>query len=114
MKPSVTRFRAYRLGCAGSSFSYFAHGRFTLIEARLNETNVKSVRAEMDSCAVETIQCLHITSWDSDHCSLSELPVLLRTLRPTNIECPGYVPALSRSILMQQRYLCAFGTVEIP
>jgi competence protein ComEC len=93
LKPIITRFRAYQLGCAGSSFSYFANGHFTLIEARLNDTNAPSVAREMSNCNVETIHCLHITSWDSDHCSLSELPALLKTLRPTKIECPGYEPS---------------------
>ena len=53
MKPIVARFRAYQLGCAGSSFSYFADGRFTLIEARLNDTNAPSVAREMAICGVE-------------------------------------------------------------
>jgi competence protein ComEC len=93
LKPIFTRFRAYQLGGAGSSFSYFADGYFTLIEARLNDTNAPSVAHEMANCGVETIHCLHITSWDTDHCSASELPVLLKTLRPTKIECPGYEPS---------------------
>jgi competence protein ComEC len=96
MKSLVTRFRAYQLGCTGSSFSYFAAGRFTLIEARLNDTNFASVAQEMAVCGVETAHCLHITSWDSDHCSLSELPVLLKTIRPSKIECPGYEPSSDR------------------
>jgi competence protein ComEC len=93
MKSIVTRFRAYQLDCPGSSFSYFANGRFTLIEARLNDTNKKSVIQEMAICDVETAHCLHITSWDSDHCSVSELPVLLATVLPAMIECPGYEPS---------------------
>lgn len=92
MKSVITRFRAYQLGCAGSSFSYFADGYFTLIEARLNDTSAPSVRHEMVNCGVETINCVHITSWDADHCSASELPVLLEALLPTKIECPGYEP----------------------
>ncbi len=93
MKPIVTRFRAYQLGCAGSSFSYFADGRLTLIEARLNDTNAPSVASEMAACGVETAGRLHITSWDTDHCSPSELPALLEKLQPTAIECPGYEPS---------------------
>jgi competence protein ComEC len=93
LKPIFTRFRAYQLGCAGSSFSHFADGRFTLIEARLNDTNAPSVMREMATCSVETAHYLHITSWDSDHCSPSELPVLLRTVQPVRIECPGYEPS---------------------
>jgi competence protein ComEC len=52
-----------------------------------------SIMREMANCGVETANCLHITSWDSDHCSASELPVLLETMRPTKIECPGYDPS---------------------
>src|SRR5205823_1581434 len=73
--------------------SYFADGHFTLIEARLNDINAPSVAREMAACGVETAHCLHITSWDSDHCSLSELPVLLEMIRPAKIECPGYEPS---------------------
>jgi competence protein ComEC len=93
LKPIITRFRAYQLGCAGSSFSYFADSYFTLFEGRLNGTNAPSVMREMANCGVETANCLHITSWDSDHCSASELPVLLETVRPARIECPGYDPS---------------------
>jgi competence protein ComEC len=93
LKPIVTRFRGYQLGCDGSSFSYFADGRFTLIEARLNETSAPSLIREMAKCGVETVHCLHITSWDDDHCSPSELPVLLETVQPAKIECPGYEPS---------------------
>jgi competence protein ComEC len=92
LEPIVTRFRAYQLGCAGSSFSYFADNHFTLIEARLNDTNKRSVFGEMARCEIETIDCLHITSWDADHCSAAELPQLLLAFRPTRIECPGYEP----------------------
>jgi competence protein ComEC len=89
----MTRFRAYQLGCAGSSFSYFADGRFTHIEARLNDTSAPSLAREMATCGVETAYCLHITSWDADHCAASELPLLLEMIRPVKIECPGYEPS---------------------
>ena len=92
MTPIVTRFRAYQLGCEGSSFSYFAGGHFTLIEARLNDTNVRSIAHETAQCNVTTIDDLHITSWDDDHCSASELSILLDALEPLTIECPGYEP----------------------
>jgi competence protein ComEC len=93
LKSVVTRFRAYQLRSAGSSFSYFADSHFTLIEARLNDTSAPSLMCEMAECGVETANCLHITSWDADHCSASELPVLLETVRPAKIECPGYEPS---------------------
>ena len=35
---------------------------------------------------------LHITSWDKDHCSESELPVILEYLKPEKIQYPGYEP----------------------
>jgi competence protein ComEC len=47
----------------------------------------------MAQCGVEFANCVHITSWDDDHCSASELPVLLESLQPIVIECPGYEPA---------------------
>lgn len=93
MKATVTRFRAYQLDTDGSSFSYFADGHFTLIEARLNDTSAPSLAHEMAECGVETASCLHITSWDNDHCSASELEVLLQRTRPASIECPGYEPS---------------------
>jgi competence protein ComEC len=105
LKPVVTRFRAYQLGCAGSSFSYFAGGHFTFIEARLNDTNAPSVVQEMGNCGVGAAACLHITSWDSDHCSLSELPILLETLRPAKIECPGYEPSYGSGTECRRRIL---------
>jgi len=92
MRSIHTRFRAYQLGSPGSSFSHFADGYFTLIEARLNEINGLSVRQEMTACGKETIDGLHITSWDADHCSASELMEILTDLMPTKIECPGYSP----------------------
>jgi hypothetical protein len=50
----------------------------------------------MAACGVETIDTLHITSWDADHCSASELPDLLAMTRPAKIECPGYEPSSDR------------------
>ena len=45
------------------------------------------------NCGVEAIHSLHITSWDADHCSATELQTLLQALRPGRIECPGYEPS---------------------
>jgi competence protein ComEC len=90
MKSNITRFRAYQLGNAGSSFSYFADGHFTLLEGRLTELSRRSLVREMEICDVQSIDRLHITSWDSDHCQASELPGLPALTRPLNIEAPGY------------------------
>lgn len=88
----VTRFRAYQLGTAGSSFSYFADGTFTVLEARMTEMSARNLAIEMDHCGVSAAYALHITSWDSDHCSASELPALLKLARPLTLELPGYAP----------------------
>lgn len=92
MNTIITRFRAYQLGSAGSSFSYFADGHFTVLEGRLTELSRSHLIQEMTNCGVETADTLHITSWDSDHCSASELADLLTLTRPEKIEYPGYEP----------------------
>ena len=43
----VTRFRAYHLGVKGASFSLSVDNDFTLIEARLNDSNFKNVINEL-------------------------------------------------------------------
>ena len=88
----TTRFRAYQLGNAGSSFSYFSENKFTLIEARYNEFNAQSIKSEMKVCGVTEISTLHITSWDQDHCVPSQLEEIIEQLRPSRIEYPGYSP----------------------
>lgn len=88
----VTRFRAYQLGVNGSSFSYFAGGHFTLIEGMATELNREQLIAELRACAKKTIDTLHITSWDQDHCSVAGLEWILKNLAPSRIEAPGYEP----------------------
>ncbi len=87
-----TRFRAYQLGVAGSSFSYFAGGHFTLIEATATEVSKPQLRAELEACKKNNIDTLHITSWDQDHCDQVGLQWILENLRPRRIEYPGYLP----------------------
>lgn len=88
-----TRFRAYQLGTEGSSFSYYDGKIFTLIEARLTDTNLKSLVEELKKCGRNSIDTLHITSWDVDHCRPNELKIILSNLKPSTIEYPGYLPA---------------------
>ncbi|MCJ2024761.1 hypothetical protein [Methylobacterium sp. J-067] len=88
----VTRFRAYLLGTEGSSVSYFANRRFTVIEGRLNVCNRKTLLSEMEICGVTHANDLDVTNWDADHCAGSELEALLGLVRPSRIHCPGYVP----------------------
>ncbi|OQY70232.1 MAG: hypothetical protein B6D44_16240 [Ignavibacteriales bacterium UTCHB2] len=87
-----TRFRAYQLGTEGSSFSYFNGSNFTLIEARITSTSVTSVFEEIEKCKISSINTLHITSWDNDHCKPSELEIIMKHLKPKLIEYPGYQP----------------------
>lgn len=87
-----TRFRAYQLGTKGSSFSYSVDSNFTLIEARYNDVNRPNIFAELQKIGIDYITCLHITSWDDDHCSDIELAKILKELKPLRIEYPGYNP----------------------
>lgn len=87
-----TRFRSYMLEDKGGSYSYFDGNFFTLIEARLNNANRENLNDEMALCGVSKIHCLHITSWDSDHCKYSELEEILGSFKPRKIEYPGYEP----------------------
>lgn len=92
VKSKRTRFRAYQLGNAGSSFSYFDGDRFVLIEARFNEINAPRIRQELSLCGARSVHTLHITSWDRDHCSPSQLTEILEEFSPSRIEYPGYLP----------------------
>lgn len=92
LKSRLTRFRAYQLGSAGSSFSYFDGTRFTLIEARLTDGNKESLKSELHLCETDKINTLHITSWDQDHCVPSQLEEIVQLYRPYKIEYPGYEP----------------------
>lgn len=87
-----TRFRAYQLDSAGSSFSYFSGDKFVLIEGRYCEENEPSIKQELNICGLDRISTLHITSWDQDHCSPSQLTKILDDLRPGKVEYPGYKP----------------------
>ena len=92
LEKHYTRFRAYQLGAEGSSFSFYDGSFFTLIEARLNDVNKPRIISELEKCGVSIINCLHITSWDSDHCGKSDLEEILSIFAPAKIEYPGYDP----------------------
>jgi competence protein ComEC len=87
-----TRFRAYQLGNEGSSFSYCHNGRFTLLEARLTDRNKSNVLYEINTFGGGDLATLHITSWDKDHCHPIELDWILKELKPSYIQAPGYEP----------------------
>lgn len=88
----ATRFRAFQLGNAGSSFSFFADDLFTLIEARLTDLSRDSVDQELGMCGKNTVDVLHITGWDQDHCAIADLEAILSRYLPKTIEYPGYPP----------------------
>jgi competence protein ComEC len=88
----TTRFRAYQLGRAGASFSFFADGTFTLIEALLTDLSRPKVDRELAQCGKQIVDVLHITGWDQDHCALTDLQEILSRYTPTTIEYPGYPP----------------------
>lgn len=92
LKAVQTRFRAFQLGQGGSSFSYCAGSDFTLIESMANDVNKANVLAEIQQCGKKTINTLHLTSWDQDHCSEAGLEWVLQKLLPGKIEYPGYAP----------------------
>ena len=87
-----TRFRAYQLGTAGASYSFFADGTFTLIEARLTDISRPNLKLELSQCGKTNIDVLHITGWDQDHCAIADLEEILDSYRPVTIEYPGYPP----------------------
>lgn len=87
-----TRFRAYQLGENGASFSISVDQYFVLIEARYNSVNKSHIIYEMGLSGVAHINVLHITSWDEDHCKSTELEDIIKELKPSIIECPGYDP----------------------
>ena len=92
LKSVLTRFRAYQLGNEGASFSYFADGKFTFVEARITKISSPSLMEELKACGKQSLDTLHITSWDQDHCDVVELGHILEHLLPTRIEYPGYTP----------------------
>jgi competence protein ComEC len=87
-----TRFRAYQLDSAGSSFSYASGNNFVLIEGRYCDGNEDSIKQELRICGFESITTLHITSWDQDHCSPKQLEKIINEFKPIKIQHPGYPP----------------------
>jgi competence protein ComEC len=94
----MSRFRAYKMDTAGSSFSYWDGQTFTLLEGRFNKSNMISICEELKICGRQQVDTLHITSWDNDHCNSSELEQLFYYLAPSKIELPKYSPQTDTSI----------------
>jgi competence protein ComEC len=110
-----TRFRAYQLCAAGSSFSYCHDGQFILIEARVTETSAATLLREVRQYGGGRVSLLHITSWDNDHCDPAQLLDILKTFKPDGVEAPGYpIPdtdSARESVRLLREYERVGGTV---
>lgn len=98
LKTIETRFRAYTLKSAGSSFSYATKNDFVLIEARAPEDVRERIFEEMNYFGHKQASILHITSWDTDHCNSNELEWILEHIKPKVVEYPWYNPEGDMSI----------------
>lgn len=87
-----TKFRAFQLDSPGSLFSYYKPNSYTLIEARLPKEGIDVLRKDLTECGKTTIDSLHITSWDDDHCEINALIQIMNHFRPARIEIPSYDP----------------------
>ena len=87
-----TKFRAFQLDTDGSLFSYFKSNHYTLIEARIPKGGINIIITDLEFHEKRNIDTLHITSWDTDHCSYNDLVQILNKLRPSIIEIPSYEP----------------------
>lgn len=92
MNNSYTRLRVYHIDGGGLSFSYSVDMEFTLVGGRFNEENLMSIKDEMRIAGCDTIDVLHIPSWDGRCCQSEELENLLRELQPAVLEIPAYIP----------------------
>jgi len=89
---TTTRFRAFQLDTDGSLFSVYKQNHYTLVEARLPKAGIGAIQLDLSLYGKATIDTLHITSWDIDHCSWNDLTAILNRFRPARIEYPGYDP----------------------
>ena len=87
-----TKFRAFQLDSPGSLFSYYKRNTYTLIEARIPKGGIPVLEHDLKIHGKETIDVLHITSWDDDHCDYMSLTQIMNHFRPARIEIPGYEP----------------------
>ena len=92
MNNSYTRLRVYHINGGGLSFSYSVDMEFTLVGGRYNEENLVSIKDEMRIAGCDSIDVLHIPSWDGRCCQPRELTNLLRELQPAVLEIPAYIP----------------------
>lgn len=87
-----TKFRAFQLDSEGSLFSYYKPNHYVLIEARIPKDGIKIISEDLKFHGKTSIDTLHITSWDLDHCKYDDLIQILNHFRPNTIEIPSYLP----------------------
>lgn len=98
----TTKFRAFQLDSEGSLFSFYTTGKYTLIEARLPKGGIEVLANDLQLHNKDTIDVLHITSWDIDHCNYQDLVAIINAFRPSRIEVPDYNPESKEGKLCQQ------------
>ncbi len=118
MNNTYTRLRVYHIEGGGLSFSYSVDMEFTLVGGRYNEENLMSIKDEMRIAGCDTIDVLHIPSWDGRCCQADEMRNLLRELQPAILEIPAYNPKddegkACRKILMDYSETVPFADVII-
>lgn len=87
-----TKFKAFQLDTDGSLFSFYKQNHYTLLEARLPKGGIEVLATDIKEHNKTTIDTLHITSWDEDHCHFEDLTQILNRFRPAHIEVPHYKP----------------------
>jgi len=106
----ATKLRAFQLDTDGSSFSFYKNNHYTLIEARIPKGGIGVLQHDLKIHYKTTIDALHITSWDTDHCNFDDLVQILNHFRPELIEVPDYEPEsdlgkLSKDTLMKYDHI---------
>ena len=91
IEDTYTRMRIYHQN-DGFLVSYSVNMVFVMIGARYNWETAPSVKEEMRIVGCDSIDLLHIPSWDSKICKSEEIETLLKDLQPTIIEIPSYAP----------------------
>ncbi len=91
MEDAYTRLRIYNIP-DGFLVSYSVDMEFVLIGGCYNKSLITSVCEEMRIAGCDSIDLLHIPSWDNMFCKDEQIVDLLNELQPTEVEIPSYVP----------------------
>lgn len=113
MDNSYTRLRANNIAGGGVSVTYSVDMDFTLIGGRYSDEIKPSIKEEMRIAGCDTIDLLHIPSWDKRCCQPEELKSLLKELQPSYIEIPMYHPedSIGKDSLGEIKAFCDASSV---